>query len=72
MYYMIYCGILDQLIKMRDELLLAKEQDHLEERKKILQAAIDKLNESIFNLNNAIEFRKEGIVIKKDKEEENK
>lgn len=65
MYYMIYCGILDQLIKMRDELLLAKEQDHLEERKKILQDVIDKLNGSIFDLNNAIEFRKEGTVLKK-------
>lgn len=63
MYYMIYCGILDQLIKMRNELLLAKEQDHLEERKKILQDAIGKLNGSIFDLNNAIEFRKEGIKI---------
>ena len=69
MYYMIYCGILDQLMKMRNELSVAKEQDHLEERKKILQDAIDKLNGSIFDLNNAIEFRKEGIVIKKNEEE---
>ena len=70
MYYMIYCGILDQLIKMRDELLVAKEQDYLEERKKILQSAIDKLNESIFDLNNVIEFRKEGTVIEDKKREE--
>lgn len=72
MYYMIYCGVLDQLIKMRDELLVAKEQDYLEERKKILQSAIDKLNGSIFDLNNAVEFRKEGVVIKDKKEDEEK
>ena len=69
MYYITYCGVLDQLIKMRDELLIAKEQDYLKKRKEILQSAIDKLNESIFDLNNAIEFRKEGTVIEKDKEE---
>jgi len=61
MYYLVYCGVLDQLIKMRDELLVAIQQDHLEARKKIVQDVVDKLNGSIFDLNNAIELQKEGF-----------
>ena len=68
MYYMIYCGVIDQLSHMRDELLIAKEEDYLEERKKVIQDCIDKLNGSIFDLTCAIELRKEGTEIE-DKNE---
>lgn len=63
MYYMIYCGVIDQIAQMRDQLLVAKEQDYLEERKKVIQDCIDKLNGSIFDLTCAIELRKEGTEI---------
>lgn len=68
MYYMIYCGVIDQLTQLRDQLLVAKEQDYLEERKKVIQDCIDKLNGSIFDLTCAIELRKEGTAIE-DKNE---
>jgi hypothetical protein len=67
-YYMVYVGVLDQLVRMRDELLIAKEQDYLEERKKVIQDCVDKLNGSIFDLICAIELRKEGTEIE-DKNE---
>ena len=70
MYYMIYCGVIDQISQMRDQLLVAKEQDYLEERKKVIQDCIDKLNGSIFDLTCAIELRKEGPVIENNDENE--
>jgi len=63
MYYMIYIGVIDQLSQMRDQLLVVKEQDCLEERKKVIQDCIDKLNGSIFDLTCAIELQKEGTEI---------
>lgn len=66
MYYIIYCGILDQLTRIRDELLIAKEQDYLKERKKIIEDVINNLNKSIFDLVCAIELQKEGTAIENE------
>jgi len=63
MYYMIYIGILDNLMKMRDELKNVLKEDVLKERREAVQDAINDLNKSIFNLNNAIELKKEGFKV---------
>jgi len=61
MYYMIYIGTLDTLINIRKDLEAALKEDPLKERQEAIQDAINDLNKSIFNLNLAIELRKEGF-----------
>lgn len=63
MFFMVYVGVVDTLINMRNDLETALKEDFLKERKEAIQDAINDLNKAIFNLNRGIELQKEGFKV---------